>query len=464
MSKITWRKRDLGKNVTVFSGRLNHTPGYVLKQVADFARYIWPDVPDEGELGFTNYRAVEIEPGRQIVIRANRVHNTGKEVVTERLPADVMEVTIINFEHPDTVQEGLDAATFEDKRRYLELLDARGTLVLKMERSDLHPMQIGRATAFANSNIALIKYWGDRDHALRLPANSSLSMNLAALTTTTTVEFRADLADDAATIGDVAAQGAARERVVAHLDRVRALAGINTKASVVSRNNFPAGTGLASSASAFAALTVAACAAAGLELSTDELSRLARRASGSACRSVPGGFVLWDACDEDDCSFGRTIAPAAHWDLRDVVAIVESAHKAIGSTEGHALADTSPLQAARVASTPARLERCQAALLSRDFPALADVIEQDTLAMHAVMMTSAPSLLYWRPATLAVMRAVRAWRDDGLSVAFTIDAGPNVHCICPAASAAQVETLAREIPGVERVLTSSVGSGSRLIL
>jgi len=312
-------------------------------------------------------------------------------------------------------------------------------------RDEQGPMR--QATGVSCANIALVKYWGNRDRALRLPANSSLSMNLASLTTTTTVEFRDDLASDVVTIDDVEAQGSARERVVAHLDRVRALASINAKACVVSHNNFPAGTGLASSASAFAALTVAACAAAGLALSTDELSRLARRGSGSACRSVPGGFVLWDACDEDDCSFGRTIAPADHWDLRDVIAIVESAHKATGSTEGHALADSSPLQAARVASTPPRLE-------------------QDALAMHAVMMTSAPPLFYWRPATLAVMRAVRAWRADGLAVAFTIDAGPNVHCLCPAESASKVETLVRarslRSAGVERVLTSSVGGPAHL--
>ena len=322
-------------------------------------------------------------------------------------------------------------------------------------------------TAIATSNIALIKYWGNRDNALRLPANSSLSMNLAALTTATTVEFISSLDTDSVTIDDAEATASTRERVSTHLDRVRALASISLRARIISRNNFPAGTGLASSASAFAALTVAACAAAGLQLSTDALSRLARRGSGSACRSVPGGYVLWDACDDDDCSFGRTIAPPDHWDLRDVIAIVESAHKAIGSTQGHALAGTSPLQAARVASTPARLERCKTAILARDFSALAEVIEQDALAMHAVMMTGAPSLLYWRPATLAVMQAIRAWRADGLAVAFTIDAGPNVHCICPAESSAQVEHLARarslRSAGVERILVSGVGEGSHLV-
>jgi diphosphomevalonate decarboxylase len=153
--------------------------------------------------------------------------------------------------------------------------------------------------------------------------------------------------------------------------------------------------------------------------------------------------------------------------LCDVIAIVESTHKAVGSAQGHTLADTSPLQAARVASIPVRLERCKAALLSHDFPTLADAIEEDALAMHAVMMTSTPSLFYWRPATLAVMQAVRAWRADGLAVAFTIDAGPNVHCICTSEAAPQIESLVRShslrSAGVERVLSSGVGQGSRLV-
>jgi len=323
-------------------------------------------------------------------------------------------------------------------------------------------MQDRKATSVAFSNIALIKYWGNRDDALRLPANSSLSMNLAALTTTTTVEFRAALAADLVTIDGPPARPAARERVSAHLDRIRKLAQLPLGATVTSFNSFPAGAGLASSASAFAALTVAGCAAAGLDLSTDELSRLARRGSGSACRSVPGGYVLWDACDKDDCSFGRTIFPPEHWELCDVIAIVEAAHKATGSTQGHSLANTSPLQTARVASAPERLEHCLTALRARDFPALAEVIEEDTLAMHAVMMTSTPSLLYWRAATVEVMRAVRAWRQAGLPVAFTIDAGPNVHCLCPASAAAPVEARLRTLPGIENVLVSGVGSGCRL--
>lgn len=330
-------------------------------------------------------------------------------------------------------------------------------------QSGVQGMLDQKATAVASSNIALIKYWGNRDHALRLPSNSSLSMNLDALVTTTTVEFDAALTGDEVSIDGKEALGRAAERVSEHLDRVRALAGLGLRARVISSNTFPAGAGLASSASAFAALTLAACVAAGLNLTESELSRLARRASGSACRSVPCGFVAWEACDEDECSFGRSIAPAGHWDLRDVIAIIETAHKAVGSSEGHVLAASSPLHAARVAAVPGLMARCRAAVLARDFAALAPVIEQDALAMHAVMMTSTPSLLYWTPLTLAVMQAVRAWRTNGLPVAFTVDAGPNVHCLCLAAAAAEVEQRLRAMPGVKNVLVSRAGGPARLL-
>ena len=157
---------------------------------------------------------------------------------------------------------------------------------------------MGKATAVANPNIAFVKYWGKADEALNLPVNPSLSMNLAALTTVTTVEFRPGLPSDTVAIDGQAATGQALSRVVDHLSRVRMLAGIDDRAWVASRNDFPAGTGLASSASAFAALSLAAVCAVGLRLDEAALSRLARLGSGSACRSVPAGFALWDG--EDD--------------------------------------------------------------------------------------------------------------------------------------------------------------------
>jgi len=320
-----------------------------------------------------------------------------------------------------------------------------------------------RATASANPNIAFIKYWGNRDERLRLPSNPSLSMNLAGLETVTTVEFVDGLIEDEVIIGGEVQTGTAKARVSAHLDHIRAQAGITLRARVESRSNFPAGAGIASSASAFAALTLAGAAAAGLALSESELSALARLGSGSAARSVPTGFVEWQVGASPETSFAFSIAPPDHWALKDVVAVVSKSHKAVGSTGGHALASTSPLQAARLASAPERLRVCREALLARDFASLAEVAEADSNLMHAVMMTSTPPLYYWEPATLAIMKAVREWRAQGLPVCFTIDAGPNVHCLCLAEAAPEVERRLREILDVKEILTAGPGGAARLM-
>lgn len=321
-------------------------------------------------------------------------------------------------------------------------------------------------TAVACANIAFVKYWGNRDEKLRLPANPSLSMNLAGLETVTTVEFdAAGLDSDVVVIGGETQSGAQRERVVAHLDLVRERAGLCAPARVESRNNFPAGAGIASSASAFAALTLAASRAAGLDLTERELTVLARLGSGSAARSVPAGFVELLAGPEaaSDDAYARSIAPPDHWNLVDVIAVVSQKHKAVGSTSGHALARTSPLQPGRVAGAAERVDRCRDAVLSRNFAQLAELVELDSNLMHAVMMTSNPALFYWEPITLAIMKAVRRWRtEDELAVCYTIDAGPNVHCLCPPEAAPEVERRLRDNLDVNRLLIATPGPAARL--
>lgn len=320
-----------------------------------------------------------------------------------------------------------------------------------------------RATARANANIAFIKYWGNRDHSLRLPMNSSLSMNLDGLYAETTVTWSDALRADEFTLNGTPRTGGELERVSKYLDALRRRLDLSLYAQVESANNFPTGAGIASSAAAFAALSVAGTAAAGTSLSERELTTLARLGSGSASRSVPTGFVEWHVGETHEDSYAESIAPPDYWDIADVIAVVSTGHKEVGSTAGHRSAETSDLQAARVAGAEARLAACKAALLARDFGAFAEVVEHDSNLMHAVMMTSRPPLFYWQPPSLAIMEAVRGWRREGLHVCYTLDAGPNVHCICVRKDAGTVIERLRALSGVLQVLSAAPGSGAVVI-
>lgn len=323
-------------------------------------------------------------------------------------------------------------------------------------------MTIQSATAVAHPNIAFIKYWGNRDQSLRLPENGSISMNLEELTTRTQVTFDPSLPSDILDLNGNRQSGAVFNRVVSHMNLLRGLRGIATRAYIKSENNFPEGTGIASSASAFAALTVAAVRALGIVLPEHDLSRLARRGSGSACRSIPAGFVEWYPGSSDVDSYAVSIAKADYWGIVDCIVILNRKQKATGSTEGHALAKTSPLQSARVLDAPRRLERCRDAIQTRDFNLFADTIEQDCLLMHSVMMTSIPALFYWHSSTLELIHLVKSWRKSGIPVAFTIDAGPNVHIICEEQALESVKSKLEKITGIEEILIAHPGKSAQL--
>ena len=318
------------------------------------------------------------------------------------------------------------------------------------------------ATAVANPNIAFVKYWGNRDNELRLPANGSISMNLEGLITQTCVTFDLGLQADSLTLNGVPAGGKTLARLSAFLDTVRRLAGKIVYASVTTENNFPTGAGIASSASAYAALALSASRALGMDLVERDLSRLARLGSGSACRSIPGGFVEWQKGQTDADSYAYSIAPPEHWALTDLVAVVQSERKPVGSSEGHWLAGSSPLQKARLYGVNRRLDDCRDAILNRDFEALGRVVELDSNLMHAVMMTSSPPLLYWQPASLAIMKQVIHWRQKGMPVCYTLDAGPNVHVLCPGSAALQLRPLILAMPGVRQVLQAAPGGPAHL--
>jgi len=318
-------------------------------------------------------------------------------------------------------------------------------------------------TAIAHPNIALIKYWGNRDHQLRLPSNGSISMNLAALETCTTITVNPNLPADELILNGETQAGITLQRAQQFMENIRHASQSGLYANINSRSNFPTSAGLASSASAFAALAAAGAAAYGLNYSERQLTRLARLGSGSASRSVPDGFVEWISSPIDEGSYAYTIAPAEHWELWDCIAIISISHKHTSSSEGHRLAESSPLQPARVADAPRRLELCRSAIIQKDFAALAELIELDSNMLHAVMLTSHPPLMYWESSSIIVMKAVIEWRSRGIPVAFTLDAGPNVHVICTADYAQAVKHQLSEIPGVMDVFASPVGHGVRIV-
>ena len=313
-------------------------------------------------------------------------------------------------------------------------------------------------TARAHANIALVKYWGKRDAARNLPAAGSLSLTLAALETITSVRFDAALARDEIAFG----KPAEHARIVEFLDLVRARAGIATRAQVASENRFPTASGLASSASGFAALALAATRAAGLDLDRRELSRLARQGSGSAARSIFGGLVRMRA-EPDDAWAEPIEADAFAARLRMVIAIVGGgAPKAHGSRDAmEHCAETSPLFAAWLALVPEDLRAAEDAIARADLRALGEIAEANALAMHATAIASRPASVYWQPTTLALLAAVRALRDGGAPAWATMDAGPHVKVLTDAAHADIVASAIKQI--VPDVSISAAGGGAEVI-
>ncbi|HET7267614.1 MAG TPA: diphosphomevalonate decarboxylase [Oleiagrimonas sp.] len=320
------------------------------------------------------------------------------------------------------------------------------------------------AIAQAQPNIALVKYWGKRDTALNLPAADSLSITLASLSTRTEVTFDPTLEHDVLLLNG-APDARTLARASACLDVLRERAGNPCRAHVDTRNNFPTAAGLASSASGFAALVMAANAALGLPEDRPWLSTIARQGSGSAARSLYGGFVHMHAGSREDGAdaHAEPLLEAGAWPLEVVVAVTTRKAKAVGSGEGmERTRRTSPFYGQWAGTVADDIVLARAAVAARDFEALAAVSEHSCLKMHALMLSSQPPLMYWSPATLACMQMVRQLRErDGLGVFFTVDAGPQVKAVCLPADAAKVAAALREVSGVEAILRSALGKGAR---
>ena len=324
--------------------------------------------------------------------------------------------------------------------------------------------QSGRAAARAGANFALVKYWGKADARLNVPAVGSISITLDALFTETEVQLEPTLRSD-----ELVLDGKRRdediEKISACVDLLRRKAGVDTRVRVTSRNNFPTAAGLASSASGYAALVRAAETAFGLTLTPRERSIVARQGSGSAARSIFGGFVEMRAGSAPDGSdsFAEPLLESKEWPLEVAIAVTAKGEKEIGSRSGMTRsASSSPYYAAWVAGQPPDLAAARAAIRARDFAALAEVAEHNCLKMHAAALAALPPLVYWNGATMECLHAVRRLRAAGVAVFFTIDAGPQLKAVCAPGALTIVERTLRAVPGVLELLTSALGPGAEL--
>ena len=322
-----------------------------------------------------------------------------------------------------------------------------------------------KASVKSPANIALIKYWGKTDSRWRIPANSSISMCLSEMFSTCTIEFQSQLsADDIKFEGEPVVKPLELDRISKVLDRVRTEFAIDQYARVVTKNNFPKGVGIASSASGLSAITMAAVAAAGQSLSTKELSKMSRLASGTACRSIPDGFVEWIKGSDHDSSYGVSIFPADHWQICDVIAIVQNTMKKVSSTNGHEIAPSSPFYQVRLSGLDQKISDLKTAIKQRDFSKFGQIIEAEALNMHAVCLTSNPSLIYIGDTTLNLMKHIMTWRDSiQLESYFTIDAGPTIHAFCKLEDSERLKEQISQVPGVERVVINHPSNGAQLI-
>ncbi|WP_260852574.1 diphosphomevalonate decarboxylase [Curtobacterium pusillum] len=318
------------------------------------------------------------------------------------------------------------------------------------------------ATAVAHPNIALVKYWGKADASLALPATGSVSMGLDVFPTTTTVTVDGGSGDglearDAFTLNGRVVEDAALVRVREFLDLVRDLAGSDARASVVSENTVPTGAGLASSASGFAALATAASAAFGLDLSPRDLSRLARRGSGSATRSIPGGVAVWHAGDDQ----GSYAEPIPAPPMAMVVVTIDAGPKPIGSREAmRRTIATSPFYPAWVTSTTETVGDMLDACAAGDFTRIGEITESNALRMHATIEGAFPPIRYLNARSVAVFDAVAELRTAGVEAYATADAGPNVVVLTKPEDRGAV---ASALAGFGDVIESGTGPGARLV-
>jgi len=320
-----------------------------------------------------------------------------------------------------------------------------------------------KTTAVAHSNIALIKYWGKSNQHLNIPAVDSISITLKELKTKTTIS---ESKISSFFLDNKPANEKQSEKVFKFLDLINQKKEFNSAYRIDSENNFPTGAGLASSASGFAALTFAASHSAGLKLSPSDLSVLARQGSGSAARSIFGGFVHMHRGKDKDGkdAFAEQLYDENYWDLRLLILVTSTKEKDIGSTEGMNLtANTSPYYNSWIQSTNNEISEMKDAIGKKDFEKVGELAEFSCLKMHALAMSANPGIIYWNETTVKLINAVRELRKKGVGVFFTIDAGPQVKVLCLPSEVEKIKKEIENIPGIQQIISTAIGPSAYII-
>jgi len=329
-----------------------------------------------------------------------------------------------------------------------------------------------KASAIAHANIALTKYWGrsrDHDPNLNIPSNDSVSMTKYGLAhdvhlqTHTTIDFSDNYEEDTANLDGAVLTGRNMDRILRVVDPLREYARVDSKFKMMSRNDFPTQAGLASSSSGFAALAIATVNALDIDFTKEEISKYARLGSGSAARSIHGGFVYWNKGNSHETSFAQQICGPKEFDMNAVIAIVHEGKKEVTSDVGHKSAYTSPFDEVRIQKSDEQAKEIKKAILSDDFAKVGEIAEENCKYMHAVMMTSTPPLFYWSPETLRLIRSTQEMRREGLECYFTIDAGPNVHYFCRPEDTYELQKRLEEIEGVSKTILVKPARDSQAI-
>ncbi|MGG5330203.1 diphosphomevalonate decarboxylase [Enterococcus sp. AZ163] len=326
-------------------------------------------------------------------------------------------------------------------------------------------MHMYKGHARAYTNIALIKYWGKADQQLILPMNNSLSLTLDAFYTETSVTFSSTFSEDQFYLDNNLQDRETTVKVSRFLDLIREKAQSQLFAKVDSQNFVPTAAGLASSASGLAALAGAASAALGLPLEEKELSRLARRGSGSACRSIYGGFAEWEKGDSDDSSYAVPIpSNGFEEELSMIFVVVNDQQKDVSSRDGmQRTVETSAFYDGWLATVPQDLAKARTAIANKDFQSLGEVTEASALKMHGTTLAAIPPFTYWSAESMRAMALVRQLRNEGLACYFTLDAGPNVKILVQKKNESTVLSKLQEHFSADQLIAAHAGPGIKIM-